>query len=274
MILISVAVLWVSSYKYKTLEMRNQFLNTTSFQEDGRVTSFRLIDHDSSIYLTILDYITCAWFIVDLSVRFVVSPSKRQYLRDFHNFIDIVATFWLLIDLNLLRLFINTFTQQCIQVIRVLRLFRLLTYHPGLQVIITSIKKSAEVLQLLVFFMIVSSTIYGSLVFYAERLTTEDPNNNLFISIPDALWYSLVSLTTIGYGDLSPTTILGRLFGSACVVTGVLMMGLPMTIVVEIFTNFYNHLRARSKLPKTRRRIQAVEAPRLRKRNNNAPAAH
>jgi potassium voltage-gated channel Shaw-related subfamily C protein 1 len=157
------------------------------------------------------------------------------------------------------------------KVIRVLRLFRLLTYHPGLQVIITSIKQSGEILQLLAFFMTVSSTIYGSLVFYAERLTTEDPDHNLFISIPDSLWYAIVSLTTIGYGDLSPTTVLGRLFGSACVVTGVIMIGLPMTIVVEIFTNFYNHLRARSKLPKQRRRILPVEAPRVRKQ---ASAAH
>jgi len=59
---------------------------------------------------------------------------------------------------------------------------------------------------------------------------------------------------------------LGRLIGSCCVITGVLMIGLPMTIVVEVFTNFYKHLGARSKLPKTRRRIQAVEAPRAARR--------
>lgn len=106
------------------------------------------------------------------------------------------------------------------------------------------------------------------MIFYAERLTTSDPDNNIFISIPDSFWYAIVSLTTIGYGDFSPKTTLGRLFGGACVVTGVLMIGLPMTIVVEIFTNFYRHLGARSKLPKQRRRILPVEAPRIRKRAN------
>jgi potassium voltage-gated channel Shaw-related subfamily C protein 1 len=274
MIIISVAVLWTSSYsisRYQILKMDNQLLNSSDYQEDKRVTSFRLIDDDVSSLLVIVDYITAAWFIVDIVVRFVVSPSKREHIHNFDNLVDLIATLWLLIDLNVLRLFVNSVFQESLQVVRVLRLFRLLTYHPGLQVIITSIKKSAEVLQLLVFFMIVSSTIYGALIFYSERLTTDDPNKNLFISIPDAVWYSLVSLTTIGYGDLSPTTVLGRLFGSACVVTGVLMIGLPMTIVVEIFTNFYNHLRARSKLPKQRRRIQAVEAPRLRKQTNAAP---
>jgi potassium voltage-gated channel Shaw-related subfamily C member 1 len=81
--------------------------------------------------------------------------------------------------------------------------------------------------------------------------------------------YSL-SLTTIGYGDLSPQTGLGRLFGGICVIFGVLMIGLPMTIVVEVFSQLYRHLNCRSKLPKQRRRIMPVEAPRARK----AAAAH
>ena len=98
------------------------------------------------------------------------------------------------------------------------------------------------------------------------RLTTSDQDNNLFLSVIEAVWYSVVSLTTIGYGDIAPTTLLGRLFGSACAVCGALMVSLPMTIVVEIFTNFYKHLGARSKLPKQRRRVLPVEAPRTRKK--------
>jgi hypothetical protein len=85
----------------------------------------------------------------------------------------------------------------------------------------------------------------------------------------ESFWYAIVSLTTIGFGDISPTTTLGRIFGSLCVITGVLMIGLPMTIVVEVFTQLYTHLGARSKLPKQRRRIQPVEAPRMRKRDGN-----
>lgn len=105
-----------------------------------------------------------------------------------------------------------------------------------------SIQTSFSLLLLLIFFLIVASTIFGALIFYAERLTTDKPDSNLFISVLEAFWYSVVSLTTIGYGDISPTTLVGRLFGSACVVTGVLMINLPMSIIVEILTNFYKHL--------------------------------
>ena len=89
-------------------------------------------------------------------------------------------------------------------------MFRLLSYHPGLKVIILSISKSAEILKLLLYFLIIASTLFGALIFFAEKLTTEDPSNNVFISIPDAFWFSLVSLTTIGYGDITPVTLVGN----------------------------------------------------------------
>ena len=118
--------------------------------------------------------------------------------------------------------------------------------------------------------MLQFSTLYGALIYYADKLTTTSKDQVLFKTIPDSIWYALVSLTTIGYGDIYPTTTLGYLIGSACVINGVIMISLPVTIVVEIFTNFYNHLRARSKLPKQRRRILPTEAPRQRKGPNNS----
>jgi potassium voltage-gated channel Shaw-related subfamily C member 1 len=236
MIILSVTVLWISSYsssKYQTLIMSSELIDDDNSTGNNTITTFRMLTQDFFPYLLVIDYLTVAWFIIDISIRMIVSPNKREYFRKFDNTIDIVATAWLLLDL-VLRIYIDSFILESIQVIRVLRLFRLLSYHSGLQVIITSIKTSAGVLQLLVFFMIVSSTIYAALIFYAERLTTDDPDNNLFKSVLDAFWFALVTLTTIGYGDLSPTTMLGRLFGGACAVTGVIMIGLPMTIVVML----------------------------------------
>lgn len=133
MIVISVAVLWISTYsmsRYQILEMKNQILNDSSYQVDNQVTSFRLVDYEIYPFLTVIDYITVCWFMFDLTVRFLVSPSKREYLRNIDNVFDIVATFWLMIDLNLLSLFIDSFYLEAIQVpkhsLLILLIFQLL----------------------------------------------------------------------------------------------------------------------------------------------------
>lgn len=80
-----------------------------------------------------------------------------------------------------------------------------------------------------------------------------------------ALRFSIVSLTTVGFGDFSPKTPFGMIFGGMCTVASVLMIDLPMPIIVENFANYYNHLQARSKFPKKlRRKVLDVQTPRAR----------
>ena len=266
MIIVSVAVLWLSSYssqRYQVIEVTKEIDNLNP--DAATSLSLRLVDNDVLNYYKIIDYITIAWFTFDLIVRFVVSADKSVFLKKFDNYIDMLATIWAYIDIILSAYPTHQFLQ-LLEVIRVLRLIRLFGYNPGLKVIITSLKSSASVLQLLLVIMLIASTVFGSFVYYVEKLTSDNQELNKFKSIPDGLWYAVVSLTTIGYGDFVPITTCGRILGSLCVITGVLMIGLPMTIIVEIFTDFYNHLKARNKLPKQRRRILPVEAPRLRKK--------
>lgn len=142
---------------------------------------------------------------------------------------------------------------------------------------------SSSVLWLLIFFVLIAVCIFASLIYYAERMTTRNPDENMFGSIPDALWFNMITMSTIGYGDLYPKTMLGMIIGGVStgnlcttresnlsarflLVAGVLIIDLPMPIIVETFANFYTHLRARSKLPKTRRKIGPAEST-IKKRN-------
>jgi len=255
MILSSILSLWMSTLLLSTVHKIKINTNSTSY-----LTLFR-IQSDLHLITKTIDYITLAWFLIELTIRFIVShESKKLFLYHLRNLIDSLLSL-----LHLLYVLYPIVILNRLQVFKVFRLFHLLKYHPGLTVIVLSIKMSTKILSLMVFFLLVASTLFGAFIFYAEKLTTNNQDNNLFISFIESFWYSVVSLTTIGYGDITPTTLLGRLFGSLCVLVGVSMVNLPMCIVVEILTNFYKHLSARSKLPKTRRRVLDIRIPRGRK---------
>jgi len=78
-------------------------------------------------------------------------------------------------------------------------------------------------------------------------------------SIPVGLWWAIVTMTTVGYGDMTPKTYLGMFVGSFCALTGVLTIALPVPVIVSNFALFYSHTQARAKLPKKRRRVLPVE---------------
>ncbi|EPB78670.1 K+ channel tetramerisation domain protein [Ancylostoma ceylanicum] len=118
----------------------------------------------------------------------------------------------------------------------------------------------------LVFFLILGIVIFAALVYYAEKMEV-NPDNQ-FQSIPLGLWWAICTMTTVGYGDMTPHTSFGRLVGSLCAVMGVLTIALPVPVIVSNFAMFYSHTQARDKLPKKRRRVLPVEQIRLQARRH------
>ncbi|KAI1714676.1 ion transport protein [Ditylenchus destructor] len=205
----------------------------------------------------VIETVCNVWFTVEILIRFITCPSKIKYFKAPVNIIDIVATLTFYIDLFLTTTFGAAADLEFFSIIRILRLFKLTQHSQGLKILLHTFRASAKELMLLVFFLLLGIVVFASLIYYAERVE-ENPDNQ-FHSIPLGLWYAIVTMTTIGYGDMTPHTYLGKIIGSICALAGVLTIALPVPVIVSNFAMFYSHTQARSKMPKKRRGVLSVD---------------
>lgn len=131
-----------------------------------------------------------------------------DFTRDAINVIDAVATLSFYSDLILQSLAAsaqlpNADILDFFSIIRILRLFKLTRHSRGLKILVHTFRASAKELFLLVFFLVLGIVIFASLVYYAERLQA-NPRND-FKSIPEGLWWAIVTMTTVGYGEWAST---------------------------------------------------------------------
>ncbi|XP_034382135.1 shaker-related potassium channel tsha2-like [Cyclopterus lumpus] len=192
----------------------------------------------------IVETLCIIWFSFELLVRFLACPSKPAFFKNIMNTIDIVAIMPYFITLGL-ELAEHQGTGQpamslailrVIRLVRVFRIFKLSRHSKGLQILGQTLKASMRELGLLIFFLFIGVILFSSAVYFAE---TDDPDSG-FSSIPDAFWWAVVSMTTVGYGDMCPVTVGGKIVGSLCAIAGVLTIALPVPVIVSNFNYFYH----------------------------------
>ncbi|CAH8556465.1 unnamed protein product [Schistosoma turkestanicum] len=236
-----------------------------------------------NIIFMYIESICNLWFTLELLIRFIVSMDHKEFVKNLINLIDIAALLSFYTETFLLYYYYYYYTDEedhydnvinfsfisiieFFSILRVMRLFKLTRHISGLKILILTFKASAKEFSLLIFFLAVFIVLFAALIYYAERLSTNTRND--FTSIPIGLWWAIVTMTTVGYGDMVPRSYAGMIVGAMCAVTGVLTISLPVPVIVSNFSMFYSHTLARSKLPKKRRRILPVEAIRPKHKTN------
>ena len=118
---------------------------------------------------------------------------------------------------------------------KILRIFRLVRHVKGLWILIYILKASLQELFLMIAFLCVGMLFFSSLIYYAD-------DRNTFTSIPHNFWWALITMTTVRYGDMYPVTEQGYVIGSLFALSGLLMIGFSVPILVNIFIMYYQHV--------------------------------
>uniref|UniRef100_A0A3B5KK79 BTB domain-containing protein n=1 Tax=Xiphophorus couchianus TaxID=32473 RepID=A0A3B5KK79_9TELE len=191
----------------------------------------------------IVETICICWFSFELIMRFISAPSKILFFKDIMNIIDFLAIlpFFVTVGTELAKdkgtpPSVSLALIRVIRLVRVFRIFKLSRHSKGLQILGQTLKASLRELALLIFFLFIGVILFSSAVYFAEV----DSPETMFTSIPESFWWAVVTMTTVGYGDMVPMTVVGKLVGSMCAIAGVLTISLPVPVIVSNFSYFYH----------------------------------
>ena len=176
----------------------------------------------------IFETITVVLFTIEYVLRIATSPEKRRYIFSFHGVIDLVAIlpFYLSLGFG----FFAGFDLRAARALRLFRIFRILKiarYNRAMERFGKAISEAKEEVMIFFFAAIMLLYLSGVGIYYFENEV--QPEN--FGSIVHSLWWALATLTTVGYGDVYPVTMGGKLFTFFILMCGLGVVAVPAGIV-------------------------------------------
>ncbi|KAM7367775.1 hypothetical protein PAMP_014052 [Pampus punctatissimus] len=216
---------------------------------------FQLVDdNDRPIedpVLTILEEICIACFSAEFIIRLIVAPSCRKFLGNPLNIIDVASILPFYATLALETADEESAEEnediqnvgkvvQVLRLMRVLRILKLARHSIGLRALGATVRHSYHEVGLLLLFLSVGISIFSALIYFTEK---EDEDTDLE-TIPSGWWWATITMTTVGYGDICPVTLAGKIVATLCIVCGLLVVALPITIIFNKFSKYYQRNKA------------------------------
>lgn len=184
-----------------------------------------------------IERVSLAIFSIEYILRFWAAPDKQRYrgqtswrarwryIRSFHAIIDLLAILPLILSLFAIDL-------RFLRVIRLLRLFKLTRYSTAMNTLLMVVKNEARAFFSVLFVLMIVLIISASGIYLIEH----EIQPETFGSIPASMWWSIVTLATVGYGDVAPVTPMGKLFGGIIIIVGIGLVALPAGLLASGFS--------------------------------------
>jgi len=189
-----------------------------------------------------------AVFTIEYVTRFAVAQPKWLFVIQPMNAIDLLAILPFYIDIVFLLANIEAGGLDVLKLLRLARIFRvfkLSKYSAGIGVCAEAIVESKETLGLMVFMLSILVIVFASFEFFFEggEYSKEDDvyyidntHRTQFVSIPAAMWWTMVTVMTVGYGDMVPYTVWGKFTAATAMMCAIVIMALPISVIGANFS--------------------------------------
>lgn len=188
-------------------------------------------------YFLVLEWFFTLVFSVEYVVRLWSVRKKRRYVLSFFGIVDLLA----ILPSYVAILLTGTQYLMVIRILRLLRMFRVLkmAQHFGqANVLMNALRNSGPKISVFLFFILTLVSIEGTLMYIVEGST-----NPGFDSIPQSIYWAIVTVTTVGYGDVAPLTVIGKILSSLVMLSGFSIIAVPAGIVTAEIGRQHRKLR-------------------------------
>lgn len=175
-------------------------------------------------WLLYLEWFFTLLFTIEYFLRIYITRRPVKYIFSFYGLVDLLSVLP-----AYLALFVTSakylLIVRLLRVLRVFRVLKLIRYINEANLLLSAISQARRKILVFFFFVLVLSVVFGSLMFLVEG-----PRYG-FTSIPRSIYWTIVTITTVGYGDITPQTVLGQFISTLAMLTGYSIIAIPTGIV-------------------------------------------
>ncbi len=178
-------------------------------------------------FLLIAEWFFTIIFSIEYILRILIINKKSKYIFSFYGIIDFLAILPTFVSLIIPGTYHSLVVIRSLRLLRVFRIFKLSRFVSESQSLLRALVSSKQKISVFFFFVIMIVILLGTIMYLIED------KEGGFTSIPQSIYWAIVTLTTVGYGDIAPVTDLGKLIAGAVMILGYAIIAIPTGIITS-----------------------------------------